>query len=267
MKLYKQEVSKYTKKDAITALCVWNVMCIIVFVFGTIMRTIYLGGTLQTVNLAQQFVFMLLCVVVVLLKKQGLSSIGFRSDNIWYALRFGLVISIIPLLLYNGLLAGIINEWQLQPVRNILYGLLITFLFAAPEDVAFTGYIQPRLHGLVKIDVLAVFVGALLFAFFHICFFVAVIGVSEFNLILSPVMAGWIGSHIMFNLIFRRYFSIYPVIMFHTFFNFAASNRLWLGAEHGIDETISFVILMSAVIIWACFSHYRSKKMSKQKTT
>ena len=267
MKLYKQEVSKYTKKDAITALCVWLAMCIIVFVFGTIMRTVYLGGMQQTVNLVQQFAFMLLCVVVVLLKKQGLSSIGFRTDNIWSALRLGLVISIVPLLLYNGLLAGIINEWQLQPIRNILYGLLITFLFAAPEDIAFTGYIQPRLHGLVKIDALAVFVGALLFAFLHIVFFIAVIGLSEFSLILSPHMVGWIGSHIMFNLIFRKYFSIYPVIIFHTFFNFAAAGRLWLGAEHGIDETISFVILISAVIVWACFSYYSSKKISKQQTT
>ena len=73
-----------------------------------------------------------------LLKKQGLSSIGFRKKNLWPALCLGLLFSIIPLMLNDGILPGIIYGYEPRSFGMILYITVGTFIFAASEDICET---------------------------------------------------------------------------------------------------------------------------------
>jgi len=263
--IYKQEVLKYTRKDAIMALCLFIVVSI---PHNRILATISVR-LLEVPNVVWQLMialfFVVPVIILLLINKQGLSSIGFHRKHLWSALRLGLIGSIIPLLLYSGLLAGIFNGWEFNPPTTMLYLLLIIFIAAAREDIAFV-YIQTRLYGLIKNDRLAVFTCAVLFALFHAPFRIWVLGWPVLDTLVSPLMIGHIGSHIVFNMFFRKYFSIFSVILIHTIWNFSAFGGLWAVSGIGIEDTISFIVIMLALIIWVWLSHRSVKKKSKEQT-
>ena len=259
---YKAEVAKYGKKDAVIAICFFVYICALLFFADAIAAWVVIGldiagtrtGAIVYV-LAIALPMVVPVIAIILIRGQGLSSVGIHRKQLGAALGLGLVFSAIAIiLLYIGLLPGFIQGGQLLPFGIIMFWLLYTVILAAWEDIAFTGFIQPRLYGLIKHDILAVFTGGMMFAIMHIPFRLATVGPAAFNAYLLLEVAGWIGLHSIYNLVFRRYFSIFPVILLHTFINFSHGGRLW---EHprpaGLDETISFIVIVLAVGTWAFY--------------
>jgi len=254
---YKAEAAKYKKKDGIIALCFFAYLFIVSFIYGMYsipIATFHGVAIYALVNIAP-------LIIIVHAKKEGLSSIGIHKKHFLAALCLGLVFSVVALMIYRGLLPGFIQGGQLESIGIILTGLYMGIILATWEDIAFAGYIQTRLYGLIKHDILAVLVGALLFALIHISMRWAVFGLSAFGALVSLETPGWIGMHVIHNLVFRKYFSIFPVIMLHTFIN-VAQGRLWASEVSGLDDTISFVIIVLAVVVWAVYQVRKGKKAS-----
>ena len=263
--LYKQEISKYGKKDAIIAICYVIYFVFIQYISLAIVGDIEVLPFGSAARLAVSVAIWLAPMIVyVLVKERSISSIGFHKKNLGRALLVGLAFSALALSLREGLLPGLVLGWEFHPIDTFFYFFLFTLLAAGVEDIIFTGFIQPRLYGLIKKDVLAVFVGAFIFGFIHVTGEIIYHGLSQIWILFSIFMAFWMGCFIIWNLIFRRYFSLFPVIMVHTAMNLAGVSRFWVNARpgDGVNFWISFAILAVAVIAWALVGHYRAKKSS-----
>jgi len=257
--IYKDEVKKYGKKDAIIALCFF----IFWFMGGVANGLLRVAGVNPLIpGISFSFIMVAVCFVIVLVKKQGLSSIGFRKKNLWSALRLGLLFSIIPLVLNDGILPGIIHGYEPRPIGMILYMTIGTFIFAASEDIAFVGYIQTRLYGLIKNDILAVCLGAFLFSIMHISVPLAVDGFAVFNADIFIWLSFCFVLHFVMNAIFRRYFVIFSAMIWHTLNNVAGSRTIWATGEHTLLwPIISTIAIILAVVIW---TYMRRRSATKE---
>jgi len=266
--LYKQEVAKYGKKDGIIALLYFLYWVVIQYIslivvgdidilpFGSVARL----GVSWIIWLAPMFIY-------VFVKNRNFASIGFHRKNLGRALILGLVFSVLALSLREGILPGLVRGWEFHPIRTFLYFFVFTLLAASVEDIAFMGFMQPRLYGLIKNDVLAVFAGAFLFGFIHVTGEMMYFGPSHIMVTFSFSMYQWMLFFIIWNLIFRRYFSLFPVIMLHTATNLAGINRFWVDARpgDGVNSVLSFYILVAAVVIWALASWLYARRVSRKQ--
>ena len=167
----------------------------------------------------------------------------------WPAVRLGLLISLVPLLL-TAVLPGMMFGWELQPLGMFLFSFLLTFFLAVHEDVIFVGYLQTRLYGLFKSNVVAISVGAALFALMHVPSWI-LMGTLTFDypLGIALMLVVWFTFHFIAVSVFRKYFSLIPVIMLHTVLNF--SGRMWnvRTEEGGIFGTLNTVILLTVACV------------------
>ena len=256
---YKQETAKYGKKDGIIALCFYAYIIAAHFI-PRILPAVIRGQLARLQGASQDFVitfvlFTLPCIILVLVRKQKLASIGFHKKNLLSALGVGLVFSVITLFLFGNLIPGALQGWELKSFGALMSALLVTLIFASWEDIVMMGYIQPRIYGLIKNDVLAVAAVAFLFAVLHIPMRLANHGLAAFDTGLLLLIVGWMGNFIAWNLIFRRHFSIFPVILLHVFMNF--SPNIWYSRGHGLDFNVASVILWVIIYGWAWFVYRR----------
>jgi membrane protease YdiL (CAAX protease family) len=262
---YKQEVAKYGKKDAIIALCAYVVVILLALAMWAAWTNLELTAfqsevshyVLPTVVIAMVF-------AIILLKNQRLASIGIHKKKIGLSACLGLLFALIPIAF--AVLAGVLGGWELYTPHQMLYPLLLTFVLAAWEDIFFVGYLQTRLHGLIKNSKLAICAGAALFALLHVPVGFAAGGLGFIGIELALYLAFTFIMHIVFVSIFRRYFSLVAVVILHTVFNFSAWH-IWRTAEGDAMATwmgIASVVLLAAAGIWVFISHLRAKKEQAQ---
>jgi len=249
---YNQEVRKYEKKDAIIALCAFVVATAISVLDYVLITNFESHATI--LQFTGRILIIGMTFAIVLVKKQGLASIGFHKDKLWSILRF--TILLIVVFSAFGIIPGLIHGWEFNTLRVLIPLLLTTIIMAAGEDIFFVGYLQTRLYGIFKSHVLAILVGAVCFALIHVP-----IG------LLSPFPMGWVGmwviwmiGHTLMVLIFRRHFSIIPVIVVHTLANFLSGGSLWVAFDFGEDWTgigiilVLVVLLVYEIVVWRCQS-------------
>ena len=164
--------------------------------------------------------------------------------------------SLIPMLFSDtGILAGIIYGWEPADFVVLLYRLVVsTFIFAIAEDIVFIGYIQTRLYGLIKNNILAISLGAFLFSIMHISIPLVESGLAAFNAQILLWLLVCFVLHIIMNALFRRYFILFSATIFHTFNNFSFTGRLWVSPEHSTLWTLLAVaVVVLAVGAWALY--------------
>ena len=262
---YKQEIAKYGKKDGIIALVYFLYWVVIQYVSLILVGDVFILPFGSIARLAVSwFIWLAPMFVYVLVKERSLASIGFHRRNFGRALLVGLAFSALALSLREGLLPGLVLGWEFHPLNTFLYFFLFTLLAASVEDIAFMGFIQPRLYGLIRKDILAVLAGAFLFGFIHVTGEMIYFGPAHIMVTFSFRMYQWMVFFIIWNLIFRKYFSLFPVIMLHTAANLAGINRFWVdaGPGDGVNSVFSFYLLVVAVIAWALVSWLRSRKVT-----
>jgi len=248
---YEKEVSNYHKKDAIIALCFFVFSGIVSYLNGTIVRLF--DTSLQVSQMLGMSVSLLKVAIIfaiVLISKQGISSLGFHKQNLWFALRLGFFFALIPLILNNGILTGLINGWELNEFGLMMYLLLYIFILAGHEDILFVGYIQTRLYGLVKDDKLAVNIGAGLFALAHIPYGLAINGIGFLNMTLILWLIATFFLHRAFVQIFKRYFSLFTVTIVHVAINWTGA-ALWRQAYENWTIVSIWPVISTIVLVWA----------------
>jgi len=269
---YKEEVTQYTKKDAIHALLFFTAI-----VFSNLLvRVIPVLPMGYNVNLV--FVSIQLVMLFVILKKkgQGLRSVGIHAIDWRKVLCAGLVFAVACLMLFNGIISGLFEGWQLRDPVALTGIIAATLLLAFYEDVFFVGYCQTRIYGLIKKDWLAIALGAFLFASIHWPYWIMVTLTSgnehfvDYNWVsfaMHNVM--WIVFYILLSTIFRHLRSIIPVVLFHLSYNLAMGNRggLWLldSYEVGGFIAVSFGIVFSLVMLAVWWISPQRKKRNEAK--
>jgi len=245
---YKQEVQKYGKKDAILAICVYLAIATLAVIQWFIRANYDFTGFLSVVDLlAMPIIVIGIVFTLVIVKKQGLVSIGLHKERMWPTLKFGLLIALI--FSTFGIVPGLVYGWELNSIGAIIPVLFTVFILAAFEDVFFVGYLQTRLYGLFKKDALAMFVGAALFAIIHIP--VGLLGDIGTDLI--SALISWAIMHLLFVLIFRRHFSLIPVFIAHMLVNFFRRGHLWVEFNPYYNGlwmyTAEYLVLLLLVIL------------------
>ena len=241
--------------------------CVIVYVFGVlgVMPDLPIGGL--TLHIISTTLFTAPLFVIIILKKQGIASIGLHTKKLWPALRLGLIFAAIALF-SRHILHAVLGGWEVQPIDHIMFMLFMTATVAFMEDTVFSGYIQTRIYGLVKNDIAAVLIVAFLFALIHPVAFAGLRGPSAFlTQLLSVNMLTWMAAHVVHNLLFRRYFSLIPVLMLHMFWNFG-SDGIFVPGEMTIPF-IHFPVLIIAVAVWLIIVRLKARKAtteSKEQT-
>jgi len=256
--IYKQEVSKHEKKDAIIALCTFPIVAILTIVQWVILQTFELAGFAVLILQLSLVVFSTgMVFTIVLTKKQKLSSIGLRKDNLRPAL--GMVLLIILIYFAIDMLPMLTSGWEFSNLGTMTPLLLLTFVLAAWEDIYFVGYLQTRLYGLFKKDDSAIFVGAVLFALLHIP-----VGLyMDLGVIIMIVyMVTLCFMHLKFVFIFRRGFSLIPVFIAHALTNAISSGEFWRGFNPDYDEPIMLAhyVLFLILVIWEIVSWRHQKR-------
>ena len=239
---YKQEVQRYGKKDAIIALCAF----VAVTVFITFFDWLHLQDFhATTIGFILRAVIIGITLTIILIKKQGLASIGFHKDNFRKALIFGFLL----ILFFSafGVVPGLIYGWGFNSFGTIISLLFITFIMAAGEDIFFVGYLQTRLHGLFKNNILAILAGAICFGLAHVP---AALLLSPYPGSMVNMWIIWIIGHTLMVLVFRKQFSIMPVIIAHTLGNFFSVGSLWSDFNSEYNESwVSIAMLLVFAIL------------------
>ncbi|MCL1986486.1 MAG: CPBP family intramembrane metalloprotease [Firmicutes bacterium] len=252
---YNQETQKYQKRDLIAPIAVY-----LLFVAWAVL-SIPLSETAdvnqrQLIGLAGAAVLTAIVFGVVLLKKQGLRSLGLHGGQLAKAAILGLIFAIIPIIVNVAvpailLAANIYENMQIRQFSQVSWLLFYFFIMAAYEDIFFVGFLQTRLYGVFKTDRLAISVGAALFALVHVP--VALIGgMSLVSPDLLMYLAGVFFMHQAFVLLFRRYFSLVAVILLHTITNWSYTS-LWIWGDTNYSffwASIAGLLVVVAINIW-----------------
>ena len=260
--LYNQEVSKYGKKDAIIALGFFAYFIIRDFAVSILYSQFNISGEAWRIFIGLTCIVDILIVfAIVKMRKQNLASIGLHKKNIWSALGLGLLFA--PIFLLQRIAQGAVVGWEFVSFGSFLFAFMNVMLWAVREDISFVGFIQTRLHGLVKNDFWAVNLGAALFTLAHVpSRLVAGISMGDMTFIL--LLVNWFFMHRAFVMLFKRQFSLVPVFIMHIASNFP---RLWQG--DGVTgwwwTAIPTAVFVLAVEIWYWrWSERRTDKVSKQ---
>ena len=203
---YKVMLSHYTKTDGLLAVTMYVLLMILYYFLGVlfIQKQIYLG---IPVNL----LLIVACIILVLMRKQKLASIGFTLKNIGKSLVTGTVLGVIFSFFMN-VLPSILSGGKLISFNQALYNIFYYFIIISlTEEVIFRGYIQTRIYGLIKNDRLAVTVTGFLFYTMHLPFQMPVNGM-QINLINMIVI---VALHFVMNAIYRKYNSLAGPTVFH----------------------------------------------------
>ncbi len=203
---YKEMLLHYTKIDGLLAVMMYVLLMFIYYIMGVlyIRKQLYLG---IPVNL----LLIVVCILVVLVRKQKLTSIGFTLKNIRKSLITGAILGIIFAFFMN-VLPSLLAGNKIISVNQALYNIFYYFIIISlTEEVVVRGYIQTRLYGLIKHDNLAVTVGGVLFYTMHLPFQMPVNGM-QINLFNMAVM---IVLHFVMNTLYRKYNSLAGATVFH----------------------------------------------------
>ncbi len=203
---YKEMIFHYTKTDGLLAVTMYVVLMFIYYFMGVlyIQKQLYLG---IPVNL----LLIVACIILVLVRKQKLASIGFTLKNIGKSSFTGAVLGFIFSFFMN-VLPSILVGGKIISVNQALYNIFYYFIIISlTEEVIFRGYIQTRLYGLIKNDNIVVTLTGFLFYTTHLPFQMPVHGM-QINLINMIV---FVALHFVMNYLYRRYNSLVGPTVFH----------------------------------------------------
>lgn len=270
---YKQEVSKYGKKDAVIALCLFIFYCVWSVGFALTVRTFeetLTGQQLQVLGILLSILLVAIVFVIIFAKKQRFSSIGFHKEKLWPAIRLGIMFALIPLTV-AGLLPGVMYGWELVSFGLMAYLLFYALVLAGTEDIVFVGFIQTRLYGLFKSDKWAVGIGAILFSIGHVPAWLIMGNLDLSNLLFFGIfVVFWAVMHWVSVSLFKKYFSIIPVMILHTVSNFSQTS-IWVLTDENREYAESWamtamLVLIVAVSVWSWYTSRRAEKTSVEKT-
>lgn len=217
---YKEKIREYKKSDGIIAVVFYAFFMAAYYLTGVVKArySLYLGVPVNLLLAA-------LCIGIVLVRKQKLSSVGITTARLKKSLITGSVAGVLFVLI-GTVLPAVFSGSGLNSAPKIFYNIVYYFVvIALVEEVVFRGFIQTRLYGIVKNDAAAVVLGALMFSAMHIPYQMAAANTNLTDFILGngiwlTLLTGW---HVVFNFLYRKYDTIWTGTVFHGFMDWGGS--------------------------------------------
>jgi hypothetical protein len=256
---YQEEVAKYTKKDAIIVIC-YAIYWVIMGHIGSIHANNIGGWSFFQALFAVSVVHTLPCIIIVLVRKQGLRSLGFRKDNLGRNLLFGVFVGVVPFLVYVFIVRFVVGL-SFLPLNVIVFPIILTIAYAVREDILYVGFIQTRIYGLIKNDRWAVFAGAAFFSVSHWGNFFFQDVRPDFLYMAVMTVLWFLGHVYLMNAVYRLCLSIFPVFMLHAFFNFGS-----FAAFDLVDGYVPLWPFIVQIVLTAAAIEIASRYLNRRNT-
>jgi membrane protease YdiL (CAAX protease family) len=227
-------VKTIDKKDGLYSLAFFVYYMVMIFLFGMLLfkTDIYknLSGYFSDKHffrflfyIPDAIINILPVFIILLLRKQSISTIGIKKKDIGKSILIGMIGSI-PFSLMN-VIGPISNGKTLNPnpmdwVWNFLYFLIC---IAFVEEVAFRGFLQTRLFGLIKNKWVSIIVVGVMFALMHVPFQMVQANMTAIEFIvydLQHLMMTMI-THIYLVYLYTRDNNILAPTIAHAIMNFS----------------------------------------------
>jgi membrane protease YdiL (CAAX protease family) len=241
---YKEMHDYYSERHGLYAIFVYIISIIIFFMAGLMwqladMRLFVPAGAVST----------LVVFAAVLICKNEIASIGITKKYLWQSALLGIVTGAVFFFAIRFLLDASLFErayggaavarfmhrdrfafvaetpfWEWFP--SVLAFIIATVIH---QELFFRGYLQTRLRGIFKSDILTTVVTGFLFILFYMPLHTILSGQSFSWVFLSSVpltMVWMFALHCWLNLLHRVFNNIAAPILFHIFFSFHSSAAL-----------------------------------------
>jgi len=215
---YEQITAGFGRRDGIFALCFFALCMILMSMTGWVL--VSFGLLLNSF-----FGLATICLVFVMvrMRKQSIQTVGITRAKLLRSSVVGLVLSA-PLVIFAVMPRIMAVDGHIQPA-HVLYSVFFYLVVVSfGEEIVFRGYIQSRLHGLIKNSFFAVAIGGIMFSAMHIPFQSAVYyfqnGQRWPGWITPLQLLIWVGMHVVFNALHRKYNCLAAPTILHFFMNF-----------------------------------------------
>ena len=216
---YEQMKTTYKTSDGIIAI----IFYIIIILLYLLMGFLYSEKNIYIVEYMSAFLI-LVCISIVLIRKQNIASIGLTLRNIGKSALFGLKTGLFLMAL--TVIPSIRAGKSLIGMGNIVYNLYFYFIIIGfCEEIVFRGFIQTRLYGLIKSDIIASIVCASMFGLMHIPFQMQIRNMSLISFIMNNYLMILIPFfwHFVLNFLYRKFNSLLAPTILHGFMNFSSN--------------------------------------------
>lgn len=159
--------------------------------------------------------FVGIVLLFLMIKKQGIETVGLKKGNIKLSLILGGALAAI--LFFCNCLSNIIFEGaDFIPLKTILIYIIYFFTVGLCEEVIFRGYILTRLYGIVRNVYIDVLLSSVFFVLMHFPFRMVAYNLSFFELAANvPYMIDLFVTSLVLSFIRVRSDSLYGAIVPH----------------------------------------------------
>jgi len=219
-----QEVKNFEVKDALMAVVLYIISMVLLLLAGIIHTYTSISG--YYASIAANVLMIFICAGFVAIRKQKRDSVGLNLNHFVKALLLGLVVGIIFSLL--NIIPAIQSGGKLTTNIRVIFlnAFYYLVIIGFEEELLFRGYIQTRLYGAIKSDVLAVIAGGLIFATTHIPFQLYIRNNGSLIEFLANNYTWLLLTfiyHIVFNFLYRKFNSLTAPVAAHWLMNFSYS--------------------------------------------
>jgi membrane protease YdiL (CAAX protease family) len=215
---YKTNISNYRKKDALKAAILFAIDFMSFYLLGKIYSTSLSTEILDWAQSIHGILIIIFILLLVLISKDTIDSIGLTGYKLLNSLLLGLSLSAVPVALQviYRLSTGESISFNLG---NLSLNLVATFIIGAIcEEIIFRGYIQTRLFGLFQNNLAASIITAILFLAGHYAVHWATVGFS-LSVLTLPHIILIIILHFLCSFTYRKTNCIYGAILLHAIYN------------------------------------------------
>ena len=211
---YKEHITKFDIMDSFLALGVIVTYFVVMAISGIIVQYVsqlqitIIGGGINVF-------FVVLVLLCLKMRHQGIETIGLKEGNIRLSFVLGGVLAAI--LFFCNCLSNVLFEHQsFIDFVDILIYFIYFFTVGLVEEVLFRGYLQTRLHSLLKCILLDVLVTGVLFVLMHFPFRMVAYDMSFWELISNArYIADLFITHLILSYIRIKSDSLYGAILPH----------------------------------------------------
>ena len=211
---YEKQRNSYAKKDGVRALCLYLIYIALVFLHGYLYLTDIDSKILDLSQSGFAIIDVVICFIFIKATKSTLHSIGISRENLKKSLIYGLIGGVILrifIVIFDGMVKGIFPSIQ----RTSLMVIVTFIICAASEEIVFRGFIQTRLQGLIKNDLAASLLNAILFLSIHYPVRWVIVGGLDFNVLTGFYIICLVLLHFMCDWVYKKTNCLWGGILLH----------------------------------------------------
>lgn len=214
---YRNNLEKYEKTDGLKAIVVYCLVMGSAFFHGWLYTT---NISIFLLNLSQIGIPLILLILFLCFfryTKEKISSIGIHTENIKKSIIWGIIGGFLLLAVQTVLFEAQGKEISFSSF--LLVNWIIFFFGAIEEEFLFRGYIQTRLVGLIKSQLLAGCINSVLFLSIHYPVRWVVSGTVSFDVLPAVYIISLLGLHFFCDAVYKRTNCLWGSVLLHIIYN------------------------------------------------